>query len=189
MEQGEKDGFYILEWEELRDIAITGYCKMAYSKNGVKPRPHRSMHCAALVSGRNRETHTRPKNACAINVLLKRATEQASNITTLLDGEPALSYPSLLYWRGLSSASVLCFLHQYFYRTLLVLELIPLRSLKVSLLAVRSTIEFDIIHGGNQIEAGAFDANPAKSGPRGDSAHRSRPGLPSPAVPAGGARA
>ena len=41
-----KDRFYILEWEELRDIAVSGYSKWLAAKDGVRPRNFRSLHCS-----------------------------------------------------------------------------------------------------------------------------------------------
>ena len=45
-----KDRFYILEWEQLRDILVSSYSANLDAKNGVKPRNYKSLHC-----------HVRPK--------------------------------------------------------------------------------------------------------------------------------
>lgn len=39
------DRLFILEWEKLQDIAILGYSAWIDSKDGVRPRKHKSLHC------------------------------------------------------------------------------------------------------------------------------------------------
>ena len=41
-----KDRFFILEWEELRDIAVASYSFWLDIKKGVRPRNYKSLHCA-----------------------------------------------------------------------------------------------------------------------------------------------
>lgn len=41
-----KDQFFILEWEQLRDTAVSYYTAWLASKNGVRPRNYKSLHCA-----------------------------------------------------------------------------------------------------------------------------------------------
>ncbi len=41
-----KDRFYILEWEQLRDIAVSGYRAWLSAKEGERPRNYRSLHCS-----------------------------------------------------------------------------------------------------------------------------------------------
>lgn len=41
-----KDRFFILEWEQLRDIAVSSYCAWLATKNGVRPRNYSSLHCS-----------------------------------------------------------------------------------------------------------------------------------------------
>jgi hypothetical protein len=40
------DRFFILEWEELRDVAVSGYRKWLASKGGVRPKKYDSLYCA-----------------------------------------------------------------------------------------------------------------------------------------------
>ncbi len=40
-----KDRFFILEWEELRDIAVSGYRKWLATKGGVRPQKYDSLRC------------------------------------------------------------------------------------------------------------------------------------------------
>jgi hypothetical protein len=42
------DRFFILEWEQLRDIAISNYSKWLASKGGERPRNYKSLHCSVL---------------------------------------------------------------------------------------------------------------------------------------------
>jgi len=41
-----KDRFYILEWEQLRDIAVSSYSAWLAAKDGVRPRNYKSLHCS-----------------------------------------------------------------------------------------------------------------------------------------------
>ena len=41
-----KDKFFILEWEQLQDIAISGYAAWLAAKGGVRPRNYKSLHCS-----------------------------------------------------------------------------------------------------------------------------------------------
>lgn len=41
-----KDRFFILEWEQLRDIAVSTYSKWLAEKDGIRPRSYRSLHCS-----------------------------------------------------------------------------------------------------------------------------------------------
>ena len=41
-----KDRFFILEWDELQNIFISSYSKWIASKDGVRPRNYKSLHCA-----------------------------------------------------------------------------------------------------------------------------------------------
>lgn len=41
-----KDRFFILEWEQLCDIAVSSYSEWLASKGGVRPRNYRSLHCS-----------------------------------------------------------------------------------------------------------------------------------------------
>jgi len=41
-----KDRFYILEWEQLCDIAISSYSAWLAAKDGVRPRNYKSLHCS-----------------------------------------------------------------------------------------------------------------------------------------------
>jgi hypothetical protein len=39
------DRFFILKWEQLQDIAVSGYTAMLAAKDGVRPRNYKSLHC------------------------------------------------------------------------------------------------------------------------------------------------
>lgn len=41
-----KDRFFILEWEQLQEIAVSGYSTWLAAKNGVRPRNYKSLHCS-----------------------------------------------------------------------------------------------------------------------------------------------
>jgi hypothetical protein len=41
-----KDRFFILEWEQLRDIVISSYSSWLASKGGVRPMNFKSLHCS-----------------------------------------------------------------------------------------------------------------------------------------------
>lgn len=41
-----KDRFFILEWEQLRDIAVASYRAWLATKGGVRPKNFRSLHCS-----------------------------------------------------------------------------------------------------------------------------------------------
>jgi len=41
-----KDRFYILEWEQLRDIVVSSYSAWLAAKDGVRPRNYESLHCS-----------------------------------------------------------------------------------------------------------------------------------------------
>ena len=41
-----KDRFFILEWEQLRDVAVSEYRVWLASKNGVRPKNYKSLHCS-----------------------------------------------------------------------------------------------------------------------------------------------
>ena len=41
-----KDRFFILEWEQLRDLAISAYRAWLAKHHGVRPRNYRSLHCS-----------------------------------------------------------------------------------------------------------------------------------------------
>jgi hypothetical protein len=41
-----KDRFFILEWEKLRDIAVSEYRTWLASKDGVRPKNYKSLHCS-----------------------------------------------------------------------------------------------------------------------------------------------
>ena len=41
-----RDRFYILEWEQLRDIAVSNYSRWLDSKGGVRPKNFKSLHCS-----------------------------------------------------------------------------------------------------------------------------------------------
>ena len=41
-----KDRFFILDWDELQDVVISSYNKWIASKDGVRPRNYKSLHCA-----------------------------------------------------------------------------------------------------------------------------------------------
>ena len=41
-----KDQFFVLEWEELRDIAVKSYSRWLETKGGVRPRNPDSLHCS-----------------------------------------------------------------------------------------------------------------------------------------------
>lgn len=41
-----KDRFYILEWEQLRDIAVSSYRASLAAHGGVRPRNFESLHCS-----------------------------------------------------------------------------------------------------------------------------------------------
>jgi hypothetical protein len=41
-----KDRFFILEWEQLQDIAVSGYTVWLAAKAGVRPRNYKSLHCS-----------------------------------------------------------------------------------------------------------------------------------------------
>jgi hypothetical protein len=41
-----KDRFYILEWEQLRDIAVSSHSAWLATKDGVRPRNYRSLRCS-----------------------------------------------------------------------------------------------------------------------------------------------
>jgi hypothetical protein len=41
-----KDRFYILEWEQLQDIAVSSYRAWLGAKDGVRPRNYKSLHCS-----------------------------------------------------------------------------------------------------------------------------------------------
>jgi len=43
-----KDRFFILEWEQLRDLAVASYSAWLDSKNGVRPKNYESLHCSVL---------------------------------------------------------------------------------------------------------------------------------------------
>lgn len=43
-----KDRFFIIEWEELRDIAVERYCSWLMAKDGIRPKNHKSLHCSVL---------------------------------------------------------------------------------------------------------------------------------------------
>lgn len=45
-----QDRFFILEWEQLRDIIVESYKESLALKGGVRPRNYKSLHCAASVS-------------------------------------------------------------------------------------------------------------------------------------------
>lgn len=44
-----KDEFFILKWEQLRQVVISKYRLWLASKNGIRPRNHESMHCSADI--------------------------------------------------------------------------------------------------------------------------------------------
>jgi len=44
-----KDEFFILKWEQLRRIVMSKYRSWLASKNGIRPRNHKSMHCSADI--------------------------------------------------------------------------------------------------------------------------------------------
>lgn len=41
-----KDRFFIIEWEQLRDIAVSAYSTWLAKKDGIRPRNHMSLHCS-----------------------------------------------------------------------------------------------------------------------------------------------
>ena len=41
-----KDRFFILEWEQLQEIAVSGYTVWLAAKDGVRPRNYKSLHCS-----------------------------------------------------------------------------------------------------------------------------------------------
>ena len=41
-----KDRFFILEWEQLQDIAVSGYSAWLAAKDGVRPRNYKCLHCS-----------------------------------------------------------------------------------------------------------------------------------------------
>jgi hypothetical protein len=41
-----KDRFYILDWEQLRDIVVLNYSKWLNTKGGIRPRNYKSLHCS-----------------------------------------------------------------------------------------------------------------------------------------------
>jgi hypothetical protein len=43
-----KDRFYILEWEQLRDLAVEHYCSWLATKGGIRPKNYKSLHCSVL---------------------------------------------------------------------------------------------------------------------------------------------
>lgn len=43
-----KDRFYILEWEQLRDVAVSKYCAWLTTKGGIRPKRYDSLHCSVL---------------------------------------------------------------------------------------------------------------------------------------------
>ena len=43
-----KDRFYVLEWEQLRDIVVAQYRAWLAAHNGVRPRSYDSLHCTVL---------------------------------------------------------------------------------------------------------------------------------------------
>jgi len=45
-----KDRFFILEWEQLRDIAVSSYSEWLASKGGVRPKNYESLHCSISPS-------------------------------------------------------------------------------------------------------------------------------------------
>ncbi len=42
-----QDRFFILEWEELRDIIVSDYSDWLAAKGGIRPKKPDSLHCAA----------------------------------------------------------------------------------------------------------------------------------------------
>lgn len=44
-----KDEFFILKWEQLRQIVISKYRLWLAAKNGIRPKNYKSMHCSADV--------------------------------------------------------------------------------------------------------------------------------------------
>lgn len=41
-----KDRFFILEWKQLRDIAVSRYRAWLATKGGVRPKNYKSLHCS-----------------------------------------------------------------------------------------------------------------------------------------------
>ncbi len=43
-----KDQFFVIEWEELRDIVVERYCSWLETHDGIRPKNYKSLHCSVL---------------------------------------------------------------------------------------------------------------------------------------------
>ena len=44
--QYKHDRFFILEWEQLRDVALAAYATWLETKGGIRPKNYQSLHCS-----------------------------------------------------------------------------------------------------------------------------------------------